>query len=120
MREACSCSERGLDALAEDEICRHVFVGPKSDYTSAHRAERLRLSAVNRSPPDPARLARDRVGEARDDAGRGPDLPRAARMPAQAAEVRHLVERDAAAREVGLAGGAGDVAALAPDLVGAR
>src|SRR5262249_52984326 len=65
--------------------------------------------------PDAARLARDRIGEARDHARRGHAFPRAARMPAQSAVVRHVIEWDAAALEVGLTGGARDANGLLPN-----
>src|SRR5262249_57976743 len=52
MDEARGGSERGLNALAEDQPAAHVFVRPEPDHTSAHYAERLRLCATDRSAPD--------------------------------------------------------------------
>src|SRR5262249_34778871 len=96
---------------------------PNVDDTSAHRAEGLRFRPVDRSTPDAARRAGDRVGEACEHARRGAVFPWAIRMPAQAAEIRHVLEFDAAAvwwlaREIGFARGACDIDALPPDPFG--
>src|SRR5262249_53199755 len=123
MNDARGCSECGLDAFAQDEPAAHVFIRPKPDDTSSHRAEGLRLRPVDRSTPDPARFCRDRVGEACEHARRGAAFPRAIRMKTQAAEIRHVLESDAAsvwwlAREIGFARGACDIDTLPPDPFG--
>src|SRR5262249_27604509 len=76
-----------------------------------------RLWAIDRATPDGARLARDRIGEAPDDAGRCSLPPWAAGMKAQATVVRYILKRDATAMEVSFAIRARDSDGLAPDAV---
>src|SRR5262249_61238200 len=84
---------------------------------AAPRAGGHGLGAVSRAAPDAARLARDYVGETREHAWRSSAFPGAARVKAQPAIVRHLIEWDAAALEVGLPGGARDANGFSPDAV---
>src|SRR5262249_8882257 len=118
MNEARACTERGLDAFAKDEPIGDITVTPEPDDASAHRPERLRLSAVDWSSPYAARRGRYCIGKARQNARRGAAIPQALRMPAQPTEVRHVLEHNAAAQEVRLTRSPCDLKALSPDSVG--
>lgn len=100
---------------AEHEAIGDLSVGPQSDDGTADPAERFRLRARDRASMYSTGLARDDVGEAREDAGRDSALPRAAGMKPQTAVVGHVIEHDAPAGEVGRSGRAGDRTGRVPD-----